>query len=546
MIRRREASIWFKITFIGAILLFVAEEAPAISNLSGRLIWTYQDSRTPTFNQDAFVQHYEATLRDRLFEQNDMKLSFFLDTSKNFATDQTLRRYRGEVGIFHRYYSFDARFAPKQEITPLESPLNQEITEQRYNLDVHHPKAPRVRLYYSQRSQYLQGQFTGRIRDLRGDLNYRWKMFEFGINRWNARTSNSVETGTTVSGGHLGYRQAFGPMLNVQVGYDGQLTERTRSLSLFDTKTTSHTVNALASSFYRRIYSASFSLVSRHLKTQQITSLSNRNDTAVLQFKFLPTSPLRMEADWSYLLTQQDGTRNLVNYGTIQAVLTGPSRGRWHGLAQMTQRFLLQIEGNGVMPSNLYYVSLRGNIYRGIDARAEMNVSQQHPDNPSTAAKYQSTALFDLYLKPRPSWLIAGNVRATKYSDRLYFLKNNRFNYTLTANYFARQHFNMGIDLRRTDVTTGTQQRNNSVVFNANLRMRARSNINFSYGINEIEFRSTLNPDLIVLGSRANTLNLQAQVWITRRGSVSLNYSGVHRQDGNDTSYMALNYRQDF
>lgn len=534
-----------RILIIAAALLLVVEDSEA-NNLGGRLIWTYQSGKDPVQKQEVFVQHYEAYIKDRLFEKNDMKLAFYFDSSKNLTFDQTLLRYRGELGIFHRNYSLDARYAPKQEITPLQSPIDQEFTEGQVTLRVHVPKTPHLRVFYARRAQYLQGLFTGRARDLRGEVTYRWKVFDLGLNRWNTKRTNGTETGTTVTGGRIRYLQSFGPMLNVQTGYDYQRTDRSRSISIAEINTTNQTFNALLSSFYQDIISSSFSLVSRRLTTKQITEVKNRNDVMAFHAKFLPTSPLRMEVLWNYLLSEQNGLRNLADYATIQAVLTGPRRGRWNGLAQMSRRVVLNVEGDGVIPPNIYYVSLRGDVYRGIDARAEFNVSERHRESASTTRKYQTTSLFDLYLKPRPSWLITANVQSIKYSDRTIFLKNDRVNYGLTAHYFARQYFNTSADLRRTEVTTGKRQKNTSFVVNTNVVLRGRSTMTLSYGINTVEFLNPGQPEESDPDSRANTLNFQIQIWVTRRGSFSLNLTDVNRNDGFDTSYLAVNYRQDF
>jgi len=536
----------FKILVIAATFVVVAGGSAANSNLGGRLIWTYQSGKDPVQKQEVFVQHYEAYIRDRLFEKNDMKLAFYFDSSKNLTFDQTLMRYRGELGIFHRNYSLDARYAPRQEITPLQSPIDQEFMEGQATLRVHVPNTPHLRLFYARRAQYLQGLFTGRSRDLRGELTYRWKVFDFGLNRWNTKRTNGTDTGTTVTGGRVRYGQSFGPMLNVQTGYDYQNTVNSRSISIAEINTTNQTFNALLSSFYQNIVSGSFSLVSRRLTTKQITEIKNRNDVIAVNAKFLPTSPLRMEVLWNYLLSEQNGLRNLADYATIQAILTGPRRGRWHGLAQMSRRFVLDVEGAGVIPPNIYYVSLRGDVYRGVDARAEVNISEQHNESFANTRKYQTVSLLELYLKPRSSWLLTLNARSTKYSDRAIFLKNDRFDYGLTANYFARQYFNTSADLRRTEVTIGKRRKDTSFVVNANVVMRGRSTLTLSYGINTVQFLDPGQPEEIDPDKRANTLNLQFQIWVTRRGSFSLNFTDVSRDDGFDTNYLAVNYRQDF
>ena len=121
------------------MILLAGKEAGATDVIGGRIIWTYQTSKVQAQKEKIFVQHYELTLKDRLADRSDLNLRFFLDTSKNYTRDMTLLRYRFDLGLIHRYYKFEARWAPKQETTPLESALEQEFTEQRYALDVFHP-----------------------------------------------------------------------------------------------------------------------------------------------------------------------------------------------------------------------------------------------------------------------------------------------------------------------------------------------------------------------------------------------------------------------
>jgi hypothetical protein len=543
--RQRRISI-LTAALTAAILMSGTGDLSANARLGGRLIWTYQNNKAASSDLEAFLQRYQLEVRDRVFNNSDMLLSLYVNSSKNFTDDQTLLRYRGELLLSNQYYTFDARYAPRQDITPLQSSVTVERTEQRYNLDLHVPKLPQLRVNYAERARYFQGVFDGRVRDMRGDLRYRWRVFDFGINRWNTKSTNSTESGTTVSGASFRYSQSFGPLLNASAGYQGLITERSRTLSIQNTKSTSHIFNALLSGAYENILWGSASWISRRLTTNAQMEFENNNDTAVMQLKFLPTSPFRVETDWSYISSEQNGIRNLANYATVQTILTGPRRGRWHGLAQMAQRFPIERLGAGVIPSNLYFVSLRGQVYPGIDARAEFNVMQQHDDAPVTTERYQSTGLIDLFLKPRLSWLIAANVRSFRYSDRLHFLRNDRFNYGLTANYFARQYFTGGLDIRRNVLTTGNRRQDTSVAVNASLRMRSRSSATFSYGVNEYEVLNDQNTVDFVPNSRATTMNIQMQVWITRRGAVSFTYTAISRNIGDDTRYLALNYIQDF
>ena len=546
-LRQHSISAACGVALLAVAFLLIAKDLSAGGVLAGRLIWTYHNGRTPTQDEESFGQDYLVTLRDKLFENTDMKLAFYLDSFKNLTRDQTFRRYRGEFHLAHRMYTFDARYAPKQEITPLQDETATEVTDQRYNLIVHIPNAPMLRAQYSRGSRYIQGVFDGRREDARADLSYRWKVFDMGVNRWNQKSTNATEASTSVSGARFRYTQSFGPMLNAQVGWEGQITERSRNISVEDRKTTNNTFNGLLSGAYQDILWGSASWISRRLDNEFLEeNTENVYDTGVAQLKFLPTSPFRLELDWNYVATEQNNLRNLSEYATVQAVLTGPKRARWHGLAQAAQRFKMQQEGAGVIPSNLYFVSLRGSIYRGIDARAEVSVAQAHDDVPSTTRKYQSTSVLELYLKPRISWLIAVNARAIKYSDKLYFVNNDRYNYGLTANYFARQYFNAGFDVRHNIATTGVRRNDTSVVLSANLSMRSRSSMMFSYGINQVDFDINDEPTGLTPDSRSNNLNFQIQVWITRSGVVSLMYTDVSRDNGNDTSFLTLNYRQDF
>jgi hypothetical protein len=372
-------------------------------------------------------------------------------------------------------------------------------------------------------------------------------MFDMSVNRWDTRSTNSSDAATSVSGAQFRYMQSFGRMLNAQAGWQGQITERTRTLSVEDRTSTHNTFNALLSSAYQNLVWGTASWISRRVNNAfEDEDVENVNDTGVAQIKFLPTSPLRMETHWNYVSTTQNGLRNLTEYASLQAVLTGPRRARWHGLAQMTQRFKMQREGAGVVPSNLYYLTLRGNVYPGVDARAEVSIAKKNPDVATTTPKYQSVSLLELYLKPRLSWLLALNARSVNFSDNIYFTRNDRYNYGLTANYFARQYFTASADLRYNITKTGVPRSDTSIVLNASLTMRGRSSIMFSYGVNEVNFDVEDDPTGVTLDSRSNHLNFHAQVWITKSGVVSLMYTDVSRDDGTDNSFLTLNYRQDF
>ena len=115
MIGRTRHRLPLRIAIIATGIIMVSVEAIAAGRLSGRYVLTYQDSRGTQFNSESFLQHYEATLRDRLFETTALSASIFFDNLKTLTTDRTIRRYRGEINLAHRLVH-DHEVVPASEI----------------------------------------------------------------------------------------------------------------------------------------------------------------------------------------------------------------------------------------------------------------------------------------------------------------------------------------------------------------------------------------------------------------------------------------------
>jgi hypothetical protein len=126
--------------------------------------------------------------------------------------------------------------------------------------------------------------------------------------------------------------------------------------------------------------------------------------------------------------------------------------------------------------------------------------------------------------------------------EQISFLHNDQALAGLTATYSPRYpRMSVGFDANRSEQTTGVRRVDTSGSVNASLYLRERSTLNVSYGVRET--------DLFGSGrgiSRANTLNLQAQVWLTRRGSLSMVYTGIDRDPERDSDQFAVTFRQDF
>jgi hypothetical protein len=531
---------------LAAALSLVWSDAQARGDLNGRAYLTYQDSRTGGDSQEYFLQHYEATLRDYLFENHRLAASIYFDDSKSLTFDQTFRRYRGQLHLSHRLYAFDARIAPRQKVTPLQLEQSREVVENQAALELRVPKAPLLRLSYSTRQRYDQQVYAGRIRDLRGDLIYRVSIFDFRLNRWYAKNDNGGSRETDVTGAGARVTKSWGPQLTVNGGYDYQINETTNPVGS-RTDVTSHTVNALLATRYRDVVGGSFSLTSRQLTTEVFSELYSRvdtdNDNATLLVQLFPTSALSFDASRTYLSTKQNGSLIRTDYATLQGLLRGTIIPATTGRLQVAKRFDIDTRG-GVVAPDIYYGAIRSRIYDGIDLRVDVNVSERN-DPVSLIAPYQMTTVVDLFLKPRPSITISPHIQYLKTSTTISFLRNDRHVYGVLANYFPRSRMSLGLDLRRTRVTTVRPRDDFSVIANANAYFGQRSSFAVSYGLNDTQYPTDGGPSASLVGDRANTLTLQTTVWVVPKGSLSLNYARVDRDVGIDTSNLSVSFRLD-
>jgi hypothetical protein len=517
--------------------------ANAAAGLGGRFWLTYQKAGEVQSQQEYFIQHYEAILRDRLFEQNDLRLTFYFDDSKNLTNDLTFRRYRGHLDVINRYYNFNLRYTPRQQVSPLQLEQSREAFQNQMSLDIHVPNAPRLRLSYDSRAQYVNEAQTVDVRDLRADVQYQYRALEMRANRWSSTSQNGNELQTDVTGASVRAGRIFNPWFNASGGYEFRLTESDRQVGPLSS-VTNHTVNGLLAGRYRNTVSAVLVGSTRRLSQEYIADNDSRDDNLNFILSFLPTGHIRPEASRTYIMTEQNGARITSDYASLQVLVDGNLQKRTWGRAQVTRRFDIATEG-GVLPSHIYMVSARSSLFRGVDFRGEVTANETVHDSP-TVDRFQTSSLFDLYLVPWRSTTITPHIRYTKFGDELSFVHNDQESWGITANYIPRfPRMSIGMDVNRTKVNTGFQRMDTAGSVNLSMYLRSRSSFNVSYGIRETE-RYDSGAGSVPGISRANTLNAQAQVWVLRRGSISINYTGVDQSSESDSEQLAVTYRQDF
>ena len=531
------------IAIVGVGVAVDWKEASAGAGLGGRFWLTYQKAGEVQSQQEYFIQHYEAVLRDRLFEQNDLRLTFYFDNSKNLTDDLTYRRYRGHLDVTHRYYSFNARYTPRQQVSPLQLDQTLEASRNQLSLDIHVPNTPRLRLTYDARSQYLNQTRSVNIEDLRADLQYRYRVLELRANRWTSTSKNGNDLQTDVTGASARATKTFNEWLTAGGSYEYSLTESDRKIGPLST-VTNHTVNGLFSGRYRNVMSAVLAGSTRRLSHEDIVNTDSRDDNVNFVLSFLPTGHVRPEASHTYIMTDQNGSRITSDYASLQVLVDGNLQKRTWGRAQVTRRFDVDTQG-GVLPSHIYMVSARSGLYRGIDFRGELTANEAVYDSP-IVDRFQTSSLFDLYLAPWRSTIITPHVQYTRYSDELSFVHNDQETWGITVNYIPRSpRMSIGMDVNRAKVNTGFRRMDTAGSVNLSMSLRSRSSFNVSYGIRETEWYESGAGSVPGI-SRANTLNAHAQVWVARRGSISINYTGVDRNPEKDSEQLAVTYRQDF
>lgn len=517
--------------------------ARAAATLGGRFWLTYQQDKQPQSQQEYFIQHYEAVLRDRLFQQNDLRLTFYFDNSDNLNDDLTYRRYRGHLDLTQRYYTFAARYSPRQTVSPLELTPELDAYRNQLSLDIHVPNTPRLRLSYDKRSQFVDNTRTVDVRDLRADLQYRYRVLDLKANRWHSESRNGNTLTTDVTGASARATHAFSQWVAGTAGYDFALTESDRVIGP-RSNTYNHTLSGSLSWRYRHIMNAVASGSTRRLTQEYITDTHSRDDNTNLLFSFLAGPHVRPELGHTYILTDRDGVQTTSNYATVQVLADGDVWRRTWGRAQVTRRVDIDTQG-GVLPSHIYLVALRSNIHQGIDLRAELNCNEAVYDYWYTN-RFTTSSLFEVYLVPWPSTTITPHLQYTRYGDDVSFVGNDQSLVGVTATWMPRYpRITLGFDANRTTVTTGFRRTDTAGSVNLSMYLRGRSTASVSYGRRETE-RYLSAPGSSYSFDRANTLNAQGQVWLTRRGSLSVVYTGVDRNVSGDTNQFAITFRQDF
>jgi hypothetical protein len=525
---------------LGVVLLTFPMNTMARDRLSGRFYITYQNFDRARGRQEYLSEQFEATLRDRLFERNDLALTFYLDNSRDLVLNQTVRRYRGMLDLQNPYYNFNARFTPRQEISALEQVASVEYEDKQMQLDVHVPDIPRVRLSYGSNERFVQGFGGNRTTDLRGDLFYTYNIFTMGLNRWFTRSENSAKRETTVTGADLRAAKSYGPLFTFDAGYQYQMSEVRPSIGR-NQDIANSSLMGLFTSRYRRAVQGSLTLNRRYLTNETNTTFKSTDDNDRLSALFFPLSPVNVELSDTYVRAEQDTLVSKTNYGTVQMLADGNVWWRTRGLLQLTRQFDIETI-NSIVPDHMYIARLESFDRRGVDLRAEAAVSER-VDEDTRAYRYRNTSLFDIYLRPWKNVTLVPRAQFTNFGDVIAFTGNDQANYGFNATWLARA-VNLGTNLTHSVVTSGRESVSNAAAVNISASMRNRSSLSVSYAIRETDqFGTSTLPEQY---DKSHTLNVWGQIWVLPRGSLSVNYTHVDRERLSDTNYVALNYRQEF
>jgi hypothetical protein len=515
-------------------------EVLARGDLAGRVFLTYQSS-TDVRKVNGFIQHWEFVLRDHLYRRSRMELSFFFDSNQNLTDDLTVRRYRLHLDVLDPFYTLNLRIAPRQKTQAVQIEQGPELTQNQLNLNLHVPKLPQMRLTYSKRDNYAGGLFLGTTRDLRGDLAYRYKWLAFRLNRWNNKTENDIVRTTTVTGGGVRADKAWGRSFSANGGYEYQMTERVTGLARTDVS--NHTVNGNFAARYRDLAWADLLLVSRRLTTEGVTENKTLNDNFVGRVTLFPMRAAKLIVSRTYLLTDNDSIRTLADYATAEVVASDELFDGTSGRVHVALREDINTAG-GVVPPNLYSAAVRSKIREGIDLRADVNISQRQ-DESDVVERYQMSSVFELYLLPRNNVLVTPSANYVKFSDKVSFRNHDRATLGLRTNWYYSTGATMGLDITQNRTHSGIARKVTSIAANMSLRMRARSALNITYGVNLADFIGDPPPDADPLRD-SSTLNVQTRVWTSFRGSLTLNYTNVRREAQNNSENIAVSYRLDF
>lgn len=513
-------------------------DAMAWGELSGRFILTYQSAKSPTFTQEYFRQNYTATLKDNLWERSRFSLSFFLDDAKDLTGDRTLRRYWGLFNLSDHYWSLSARFSPKQKFTPLEVEPSQERASNEVTLDVRVPKAPRLRLTYRDRQSYSAGLDRGTSRDFRGDLSYQFRFIYLGLSRFDERSTNGSEREISSTTGTIRLVRGLSRWFRVNAGYDYSLSERRDGIN-FDG--TTHMFNGLLAGRYEQIVAGSVFYNTRRFKAEDGAISRSTQETAGAVVHLFPASALTGSIGRRFLLTDQEAIRVKTDYGELRFLARGDIVRGTTGKFEINKRFDIATEG-GIVPSDVYFLSLASRLYRGIEFRGDGTVSRKSGD---PTERYRTTTVLDLFVRPRTAMRIGAYVRRIRLGERISLIASDRVNYGLSFQFSGRAGSTLGFTLGRNRADNLYRREETSYSFNLGLRPHERTSFFIAYGVDESKIEGVVTGP-VAPADEGNRLNVTFQTGITRRGSISMYYVSNNVESIGESSNFSIAYRQNF
>lgn len=521
-----------------------SREALAVGKLGGRVFLAYQKVDGPRQRAEYFSQNVETLVKDKLFEKNDLTLAFYFDNYQNLSSRLTTRRYYGRFDLSGQYYRINVQYTPRQRISPLETSTSREEAERQYVVELLAPRLPQFRVYYAKKRKYLEGAFQGYNRDFRLDMSYHYRFVSLELNRWRQKATNTVSTLSTVTGGRLRARRTILPGISLNSSYEYRLTETERTLGP-PRRVSNHTLSLLSTARYRKYLSSSLSYTTRRLHSRDGTgSRGGRNDSFSLQMSLLPKGTARFDLARTYLLNDQDTLRNLSDYLTVQVVFTWRGQRSSQARLQLARRLVLA-STRGAIPSNLAFLSLRSRLYRGVEARSDLSISQR-PRAAAPKDRYQISSVLELFLAPRRNTKITLNFQHFKYSECFSFFHNDRASYGMTFNYFLNRSFHLGIDARRSLVTSGKQEDNGSLSFTVGTVLTSHLSVNAAYAFNRYNKEVGEGSDRRWEKSYRRNFNLDGQ-WNLGVGKwLSFSYARLEQVENVPNKYLTLNYNQSF
>jgi len=533
--------------FLAALLALFTVVAPMSSQardkLSGRFNITYQNADRPNGRYEYLSERFEATLRDRVFERNDLALTFYFDNARDLSSDQTFRRYRGLLNLQNPYYTFSARYAPRQEVTPLELPNGVELLDKQLLLHIHpQQNLPQLRLSYGGTERWVEGHTGNKTTNWRGDIFYNYSIFNLGLNRYRTTSENSTARTTDVTGADVRAAKSYASGLSFDLGYQYQFTE-TRPEFALPQDITNNNFTGVFTSRFRRALQTALTLNRRYLENDNgINVVNTTDDNDLLSALFFPTKPVTFEYYQTFVrTTEADTLVSQSSYGSAQILGDGKVWRSLTGHMQVTRRFDTNTI-DGIIPDHIYFVRVESHNRRGIDVRGELGVLERVQEE-TRRDKYSNSSMLDMYLRPWKNVTLVPRIQYIRFSDDIAFTGNDQSTYSLNGTWAARA-VNFGTNLNHSAVLTGRESVSNAATFNVSAGLRGKSSFSASYGVRETDlFATTFFPEVY---SKSHTLNIWGQIWILPRGSLSVNYTRVDPDQGRETNYVALNYRQEF